>query len=87
MLTAVEGVYDNGQIILTEMPKFTHKVKVFVMFTEEVVKEQTPVENNLVPASKLKGSLRGTWRNIDDKDKEEIHKHFDNIRNEWERDI
>ncbi|MDI9863378.1 hypothetical protein QM480_03510 [Flectobacillus sp. DC10W] len=77
MLTAVEGVYDNGQIILTEMPKFTHKVKVFVMFTEEVVKEQTPVENNLVPASKLKGSLRETWRNIDDKDKEEIHKHFE----------
>ncbi|MEA5140635.1 hypothetical protein [Arcicella rigui] len=87
MLTAIEGVYDNGQIILKEKPELTHKVKVFVMFTEEEVLEQPENTKIAVSGTSMKGTLRGAWKNIDPKDKEDIKNHFENIRNEWERDI
>ncbi len=86
MLTAIEGIYDNGQIILKEKPAVTHRVKVFVMFTEEEV--NTDVTSvSFVSASTLKGALRGAWKNITSQDKEEIKHYFENSRNEWERDI
>ena len=31
MLTAIEGIYDNGQIFLKEKPLNKQRVKVFVM--------------------------------------------------------
>jgi hypothetical protein len=36
MLTAVNGIYENGRIILDENPDFNKKMKVIVTFTEEV---------------------------------------------------
>jgi Protein of unknown function (DUF2281) len=36
MLTAVNGIYENGHIILEENPDFNKKMKVIVTFTEEV---------------------------------------------------
>jgi len=35
MLTAIEGTYENGQIVLKRKPKATGKVKVMVVFDEE----------------------------------------------------
>jgi hypothetical protein len=36
MLIAVNGIYENGHIILDENPDFNKKMKVIVTFTEEV---------------------------------------------------
>ena len=87
MLTAIEGIYDNGQIVLKEKPALTHKVKVFVMFTDEEIFTQPETTEHFVSGSTIKGALRGAWKKLKAEDKEEIDKHFDNIRNEWERDI
>ena len=86
MLTAIEGIYDNGQIILKEKPALTYKVKVFVMFMEEEVLEQLEETQVMVSGASIKGTLRGAWKNIDSKDKEDIKNHFESLRNEWERD-
>jgi hypothetical protein len=37
MLTAVNGIYENGHIILDENPDFNTKMKVIVTFTEEII--------------------------------------------------
>lgn len=36
MLTTIKGVYENGHIILDEMPLITSKSKVVVTFLEEI---------------------------------------------------
>jgi hypothetical protein len=81
MLTAIEGIYDNGQIFLKEKPLHKQRVKVFVMFTDEETAE-TKLLN-----SRPSASLRGAWKNANAEDKEQIKVYFDNVRNEWERDI
>ena len=81
MLTAVEGIYENGQIILKEKPAIKQRVKVFVMFTDEKAEETK--EAIARPSTRL----RGAWKNANAEDKEEIKGYFDHIRNEWERDI
>ncbi len=81
MLTAIEGIYDNGQIFLKEKPLNKQRVKVFVMFTDE----ETPETKSLNP--RPSSSLRGAWKNASTEDKEQIKVYFDNIRSEWERDI
>jgi hypothetical protein len=81
MLTAIEGIYDNGQIFLKEKPLNKQRVKVFVMFTDE----ETPETKSLNP--RPSASLRGAWKNASTEDKEQIKVYFDNIRSEWERDI
>ena len=81
MLTAIEGIYDNGQIFLKEKPLNKQRVKVFVMFTDE----ETPETKSLNP--RPSASLRGAWKNANVEDKEQIKVYFDNIRNELERDI
>ena len=81
MLTAIEGIYDNGQIYLKEIPLNKQRVKVFVMFTDE----ETP--ETKTPNNRPSASLRGAWKNANAEDKEQIKGYFDNIRNEWERDI
>ncbi|MEO6286778.1 MAG: hypothetical protein ABIN80_25545 [Dyadobacter sp.] len=78
MLTAIEGIYENGQIILKEKPAVQQRVKVFVTFTEEVAEAQT--ETLTHPST----NLRGAWKGAD---KKEIADYFDNIRSEWKRDI
>ena len=83
MLRAVEGVYDNGQITLKEKPILKHRVKVFVMFTDEEIATEPENKTDLLLLKKL----RGAWKNASDEDKIEIKNYFDNIRNEWERDI
>lgn len=82
MLTAIEGIYDNGQIVLKEKPSLTHKVKVFVMFTDEEVLTQPETPHTAIPATTAKGALRGAWKKLSVQDKKDIHQHFDNIRNE-----
>jgi len=78
MLTAVEGIYENGQIILKEKPAVNQRVKVFVTFTNEVAEEEKKT------LSSPSAQLRGAWK---DADKKEINAYFDNVRNEWERNI
>ena len=81
MLTAIEGIYDNGQIYFKEIPPYKRMMKVFVMFMDE----ETPEIEALNP--RPSASLRGAWKNANAEDKEQIKGYFDNIRNEWERDI
>ena len=37
MLTVINGIYENGFVILEEKPDFNKKMKVIVTFTEEVI--------------------------------------------------
>lgn len=55
MLATVEGIYENGQIILAEKPPIQHKTKVFVTFMEEVK-----------PLSRVLGSWEGKYQIPDD---------------------
>ena len=81
MLTTLEGIYENGQVILSEQPVVKHRVKVLVTFMEEKVDF---IEKG---TNKPSAQLRGAWKNASPEDKQEIHTYFDNVRNEWERDI
>jgi hypothetical protein len=81
MLTAIEGIYENGQIILKENPAINERVKVFVMFTDE------KAENTPIPQKRPSESLRGAWKAANTAEKKAIEHYFDTIRNEWERDI
>jgi uncharacterized protein YydD (DUF2326 family) len=74
MLTAIEGIYENGQIILKEKPAVKQKVKVFVMFTDELAEEN---KEYIKPAS---AKLRGAWKDVNSEDKNEIESYFENIR-------
>lgn len=85
MLTTIEGIYEDGQIILKENPTINQRVKVFVMFTDEEVEAKD--SHSIGAKNNVKGKLRGAWKNASFTDKEEIKTYFDNIRNEWERDI
>ncbi|WP_299287220.1 hypothetical protein [uncultured Mucilaginibacter sp.] len=51
MLTTIKGIYDNGKIVLDEMPPTKNKSKVVVTFLEEV--QPFPV------AKRRLGSLKG----------------------------
>ena len=81
MLTTIEGIYENGTIVLNEKPAIKKRVKVFVMFTDE------KVEENIEVTTQLSKQLRGAWKNASAESKEEIKNYFDNVRNEWEKDI
>ncbi len=50
MLTTIKGIYDNGKIVLDEMPPTQNKSKVVVTFLEEI--EPAPQRRRL-------GSLKG----------------------------
>lgn len=82
MLTTLEGIYENGQIILNEQPAIKRRVKVIVTFMDEKV---DVVETSTI--SKPSTQLRGAWKNASPDDKLQINTYFDSIRNEWERDI
>ncbi|WP_221391606.1 DUF2281 domain-containing protein [Dyadobacter sp. NIV53] len=53
MLTVIEGVYENGQIVLDHKPKTSTKIKVMVIF-EEV----NEIEN--IPQKRPFGIAKGT---------------------------
>jgi hypothetical protein len=61
MYTAINGIYENGQFVLTETPPTSKKTKVVIMFMEEV---------ETLPTNKKKGiklgSLAGKVYNIPD---------------------
>ena len=80
MLTAVEGVYENGQIILETQPNVPTKTKVMVIF-------EAFTANDIVEPKSPSKTLRGAWKNASEQEKTEITTYFDNVRNEWERDI
>lgn len=49
MLTTIKGIYDNGQIVLDEIPPTINKSKVVITFLEEIQPspfEILPVSNN-----------------------------------------
>lgn len=60
MYTAINGVYENGQFILSESPPTNKKTKVVIMFMEEIALD--PKEKKGV---KL-GSLVGLGYNLPD---------------------
>lgn len=39
MLTTIKGIYNNGQIILEELPSTKEPVEVFVTFTQKIEPE------------------------------------------------
>jgi len=63
MYTAIKGIYDNGQIILQEIPPTTRTMKVLVTFLED--EEAGLTERQ--PGSLLRlGALQGKNYNIPD---------------------
>ncbi len=58
MLTIVEGIYKNGQVILNEIPKIDKPVKVMVTFIDET--EKSNMNNERKP-----GFLKGFFTYID----------------------
>ena len=61
MYTAINGIYENGQFVLTETPTTSKKTKVVIMCMEEV--EALPKNKN--KGVKL-GSLAGKGYSIPD---------------------
>jgi len=61
MYTAIKGVYENGQVILEEMPPTNKKAKVVVMFLTEEQSATKPVHKGV----KI-GSLAGKGYSIPD---------------------
>lgn len=53
MLTAITGIYTNGQVILETLPKVIKQAKVLVIFEEETVGVPT-VGVTVVPQKSLK---------------------------------
>ncbi|GLU55311.1 DUF2281 domain-containing protein [Dyadobacter frigoris] len=53
MLTVIEGVYENGQIVLEHTPKLNTKTKVMVIF-EEII------ETEVAPKKRTFGISKGT---------------------------
>ncbi|GAB3323052.1 hypothetical protein GCM10027299_18950 [Larkinella ripae] len=56
MLTSVTGIYENGRVILEEIPKSQKKQKVIVTFLEEENTEPTPLTER--PFGTMKGSFK-----------------------------
>jgi hypothetical protein len=55
MLTTIKGIYDNGQIVLDEMPPIKGKSKVVVTFLEETESSSSPIKKR--PFGSLKGKI------------------------------
>ncbi|WP_159475812.1 DUF2281 domain-containing protein [Dyadobacter sp. 3J3] len=53
MLTTIEGVYENGQVILTENAPLRKKTKVLITFMDEV-------EPNVILEKRPLGTMKGT---------------------------
>ena len=55
MLTTIKGIYDNGQIVLDEMPPIKNKSKVVVTVLEEIESPASPIKKR--PFGSLKGKI------------------------------
>ena len=55
MLTTIEGVYENGQVILTENPPQNSKTKVLITFMEEIKPNTTSTKR---PLGTMKGVVQ-----------------------------
>lgn len=60
MITAIEGIYENGQIILKEKPEHITKARVIVIFEEEVP------ETKYAPTKRPFGLSKGAFTLSDD---------------------
>ncbi len=64
MYTTVNGIYENGVLILSETPPTTKKTKVMVTFLEEV---ETTLPKKRVPGSlKRLGEMEGKKYSLPD---------------------
>lgn len=54
MLTTIKGIYDNGQIVLDEIPPTKNKSKVVVTFLEEIEPSSSLQKR---PFGSLKGKI------------------------------
>ncbi len=61
MLTAIKGIYKNGQIILDEQPDLKEETKVVVTFLEQTLKDRSKKSIRI-------GSLEGLFTVPDDFD-------------------
>ncbi|MCU0467824.1 MAG: DUF2281 domain-containing protein [Arcicella sp.] len=58
--TMISGFYENGQIVLDDLPKTNKKVKVFVSFTEPLeIEEKTKKKRQF-------GTMKGSFTVPDD---------------------
>ncbi|RYF72683.1 MAG: hypothetical protein EOO39_11720 [Cytophagaceae bacterium] len=80
MLTAIEGIYENGRVILTETPPTKRRVKVYITFTNEEV-EATP-QNQKMDMSYMVGSLS----HLTPAQNANIDRELNELRDSWERD-
>ena len=55
MLTTIEGVYENGQVILTENPPLRKKAKVLITFMDEA---EPDVSFKKRPLGTMKGTIK-----------------------------
>lgn len=55
MLTTIEGVYENGRVILTENPPLRKKTKVLITFMEEVEPDESLKKR---PLGTMKGTIK-----------------------------
>lgn len=80
MLTAIEGVYENGQVILTEAPPTARRVKSYVTFADE---EVTLPNKKAIDLRYLVGSLT----HLTSEQNDQIDRELKDIRDSWERPI
>jgi predicted DNA-binding antitoxin AbrB/MazE fold protein len=80
MITAIEGVYENGVVLLKKNVKIAPNTKVMVIFEEK--NEEVKLSKN-DPSN----SLRGAWKDLKLAEKNNVSNYFDLIRDEWEKDI
>jgi Protein of unknown function (DUF2281) len=57
MLTTIEGTYENGQIILDELPPVQQKTKVVVTFLNEKEGLES-TQSNVIRFGSMKGLIR-----------------------------
>jgi hypothetical protein len=55
MLTTIEGIYENGQVILKEIPPKMKRVKVLITFMEEADAD-IPLKKR--PLGTMKGTIK-----------------------------
>jgi hypothetical protein len=59
MLTTIEGIYENGQVILKEIPPLKKRAKVLITFIEESDRSISAKKREL-------GTMKGTIKMSDD---------------------
>jgi hypothetical protein len=57
MLTTIKGIYDHGQIVLTEQPPIKTKADVIVTFLQEEEVATKPLGKNQIRLGGLEGKM------------------------------